>query len=358
MQRLPHLLAIAALVACERDPRTITEPSLIAPALASSEPESIAVVAHEPAVPLPAGDPIFDVQRDRTGRRRRVRIPEETELPQPPSDEPATYAAWLTALPAPDRARVKMYCRAHRLDYQFVCGGIGPLHIPVPPFAVPRAAGELAPQRPPQYFASYAAWERSLSRAQRRYVARACPNDEDRPSSELCGPNTPLVIAWHGQPVRFATGGRFAFQPGVPVATDWPTASTPWLALDRDGNGTIDSGAELFGSDTRLPDGRTAANGFAALAPLDANGDGRIDARDPAFASLVLWADRDFDQRSTPDELTPASDLVVAISLAYTSDVRCDARGNCEGERATLTWRTADGAVREGAIVDIYLPVR
>ncbi len=107
-----------------------------------------------------------------------------------------------------------------------------------------------------------------------------------------------------------------------------------------------------------LPGGATAINGFVALAALDSNTDGRIDARDAEFASLVLWADANGDQRSTPDELRPLASTVVSISLANSIEAHCDARSNCEGERSTVTWRDAGGALHEGAVVDVYLPVR
>jgi hypothetical protein len=179
---------------------------------------------------------------------------------------------------------------------------------------------------------------------------------ESSPSNDLCGDNTPLVVAFDDQRVELTTGGRFAFRPGSPTATDWPTAVTPWIALDRDGDGRITSGAELFGSDTVLPSGAHASNGFEALAALDGNHDGRIDAADPTFAALVLWSDRNADQRSTPDELSPLSDQIVSISLANRRDVHCDARDNCEGERAAFVNR-ADSS-RSGSVIDVYLPRR
>jgi hypothetical protein len=58
--------------------------------------------------------------------------------------------------------------------------------------------------------------------------------------------------------------------------------AAPLLALDRNGNGRIDDGSELFG------DQHGAANGFLELARLDANGDGRIDASDPDYMRLGL----------------------------------------------------------------------
>jgi hypothetical protein len=171
---------------------------------------------------------------------------------------------------------------------------------------------------------------------------------------------TPLVVAFDGRPIEFtaaSASARFAFVPGEPASTDWPTAATPWIARDLDGDGAITSGAELFGSSTILAGGTAARHGFAALAALDANSDGVLDARDPAFAELVLWSDRDGDHRSTPDELRPLSRTVTSISLAYTLDPRCNARGACQGERGTLRWRDATGAEHQGTVVDIYLPI-
>ena len=49
------------------------------------------------------------------------------------------------------------------------------------------------------------------------------------------------VVAFESEHVTYTRGGRFAFRPGALTATDWPTATTPWIVLDRDGSGTIDS---------------------------------------------------------------------------------------------------------------------
>ncbi|MFT3700091.1 MAG: hypothetical protein QM831_43500 [Kofleriaceae bacterium] len=183
-------------------------------------------------------------------------------------------------------------------------------------------------------------------------VAQYCKEDFTPPTCE-----TPLVIAFDQQPVAFAASqaDAFAFVPGNPMTTDWPTSATPWIALDLDGDGAITSGAELFGSSTVLPNGGHAANGFLALAPLDANGDGVLDARDPMFAKLVLWSDRNGDHRSEPSELRPLSELVTRIDLAYSLDARCNDRDDCEGERGTLRWRDATGVEHVGAVVDVYV---
>ncbi len=172
---------------------------------------------------------------------------------------------------------------------------------------------------------------------------------------EAC--NTPLVLVPQGLTPRFMPDATHTFAVSGPGAscltTDWPTADTPWLARDLDGNGVIDGGHELFGSGTRLPSGRRADHGFAALAPLDANGDHILDARDPAFLELLLWADRDGDRRSSPDELAPLRAAgVSSLSLDLTVDPVCDDRGNCGRERAPVV------ATRPATLVDVYLPCR
>ncbi|MBK7828999.1 calcium-binding protein [Nannocystis sp.] len=169
--------------------------------------------------------------------------------------------------------------------------------------------------------------------------------------------STPLVLSFDGRPVEYSSDhAEFAMSAGDRCgARDWPTAATPWLAIDLDRNGNIDGGHELFGTGSRLA-GRVD-NGFAALAALDANSDGQISASDDRFAELVVWADHDNDRRSNLWELQPlTSHGVVAIDLGFELPAsRCDARGNCEGERASFIFEGPDGARSSGEIVDIRL---
>lgn len=170
---------------------------------------------------------------------------------------------------------------------------------------------------------------------------------------------TPLVFSFDAAPVRFEPGDRtFAFTPGKAVSSDWPSSVMPWLARDVNGNGRIDDGSELFGSNTRLRDG-LARHGFEALAALDSNRDGVIDARDDAFRELIVWRDANGDRKSQRAELTSlAEERVDSIELDFADVPRCDERGNCERQRAGFTFRTADGGrARRGAMIDVWLKI-
>lgn len=106
---------------------------------------------------------------------------------------------------------------------------------------------------------------------------------------------------------------------GVLTRTGWVAKGDALLVWDRNGNGLIDTGAELFGDFTPLPNGTLAPNGFAALAALDTNGDGVIDANDPAFAELKLWRDVTQDGKTDEGELISLTEAgIISLNLAHT----------------------------------------
>ena len=143
------------------------------------------------------------------------------------------------------------------------------------------------------------------------------------------------------------------------IASPAPTSTTPWLALDRNGNGKIDDGGELFGSATLLRSGEAASDGFAALRELDSNADGRLDASDEQWGRLLVWSDVDSDRVSAPYELkTAAARELVEIGLDFAVERRCDGRGSCEVERASFVYRDGRGRELQGAAIDVHMRLR
>ena len=113
---------------------------------------------------------------------------------------------------------------------------------------------------------------------------------------------TPLMLDITGQGVQttdVAHGVAFDIDAnGSLEQTAWASPGTALLAWDRNANGWIDDGSELFGSATLLSNGSRATTGFEALGQLDANLDGMIDRQDPGFESLRIWLDANLNGRS------------------------------------------------------------
>ncbi len=75
---------------------------------------------------------------------------------------------------------------------------------------------------------------------------------------------------------------------GFAELTNWVDAHDGILAVDKNSNGTIDNGNEIFGDNTSLSGGGTATDGYQALADYDRSLDGVVDINDLNFAQLRI----------------------------------------------------------------------
>ncbi|MCX7086904.1 MAG: hypothetical protein NTV00_02500 [Methylococcales bacterium] len=116
---------------------------------------------------------------------------------------------------------------------------------------------------------------------------------------------------------------------GVKEGTGWVLADDGLLALDRNGNGVIDNGTELFGDHTPLASGGNAVDGFAALTQEDTNQNGKVEAGDAHFNSLMIWRDLNQDGISQANELfTLASQNIAAINVTQIAHSQLLSNGN------------------------------
>jgi len=93
----------------------------------------------------------------------------------------------------------------------------------------------------------------------------------------------PLVINFNGKAVELSSG-RFTFDLDGDGNTEQISGFAPgsgFLALDRNQDGKINNGLELFGPAT--------GQGFGELAKLDSDGNGWLDENDPLYAQLRVW---------------------------------------------------------------------
>jgi hypothetical protein len=173
-----------------------------------------------------------------------------------------------------------------------------------------------------------------------------------------CGYASPIIVDTTGKGFHLtgaANGVTFDIAgDGQPIKIAWTAADSgnAFLALDRNHNGKIDNGKELFGNYTAQPES-DEPNGYLTLAvdtrKNGGNGDGIIDSRDAVYSKLVLWIDENHDGISQLNELHSLPELgVFSISLHYSDDHHDDPYGNWFHYKAALNPNPLDARSKDG----------
>ncbi|MDO4644109.1 MAG: hypothetical protein Q4A74_09735, partial [Cardiobacteriaceae bacterium] len=133
---------------------------------------------------------------------------------------------------------------------------------------------------------------------------------------------------------------------GIRTATGWVSADDGLLVVDRNGDGIINNGNELFGDNTVLKNGNNAENGYSALAEFDSNSDGVVDSKDTDFDKLRIWRDLNHDGVSQKEEIFTLDAVnVKSLNIAHKDVSQSLGNGNTLAQEGS--YNTMDGKIQK-----------
>lgn len=181
------------------------------------------------------------------------------------------------------------------------------------------------------------------------------------------GPCSPIVLDLGKDGIKLGDQGVGVYfdvnADGVQDHVQWvrPRGDEVFLAVDRNGNGIVDDGSELFGVGTPLFfDGGYAPNGFVGLAQYDlpqlgGNDDGRITKADQIWTELYVWKDGNADGKSVRSEMfRPGSVDLTAFETIPKYRKYFDAAGNAI---PYWGWATSRTAPKKALMVDVFFSI-
>ena len=187
--------------------------------------------------------------------------------------------------------------------------------------------------------------------------------DDDRdPNEDLPETYDPIVIDFNKNGVTSTRLDNTVYfdhdNNGFAEATAWMEKDDGLLALDKNNNGKIDNGNELFGNHTisNTAYGYTdkkATNGYEALKTYDLNGDNVIDEKDEIFNKLKIWKDTNSNGITDEGELSSLADNnIKSIDLNY-KEIAIDENSNTVKQSSKVTLK--DGSTLDAN--DVWMKV-
>ncbi|WP_130537143.1 hypothetical protein [Thiomicrorhabdus indica] len=159
----------------------------------------------------------------------------------------------------------------------------------------------------------------------------------------------PLVVNFGGQNAQL-TLDKIDFDldsDGEKDSINFVKEGSGFLALDKNGNGIIDNGSELFGPES--------GNGFQDLAAYDEDGNGWIDENDSVFAQLKLWH-QDSNGLQHLDGLLELNVGAIALQNVESEFTYKDDQNNAQAQiRASSVFLKEDGGVGSVQQIDLVI---
>ena len=171
--------------------------------------------------------------------------------------------------------------------------------------------------------------------------------DDDRdPKDDLPETYDPIVIDFNKNGITSTKLNNTVYfdhdNNGFKEATAWIEKDDGLLALDKNGNGKIDNGNELFGNHTISNTiygytDKKATNGYEALKAYDLNNDNVIDEKDEIFNKLKIWKDKNSNGITDEGELSSLThNNIKSIDLNY-KEIAMDENSNTVKQSSKVT---------------------
>jgi Ca2+-binding RTX toxin-like protein len=173
----------------------------------------------------------------------------------------------------------------------------------------------------------------------------------------------PLTLDLDGDGIEtLAANGQVLFDhnaDGVREGTGWVGKDDGFLVIDKNANGQIDTGRELFGENYQKADGTFARDGFDALKDFDSNADGKIDNTDAQWSQLKIWKDANSNGSVEAGELLALDTInsigIKQINLASTAGTTNVGNGNIATATGTFVWNDGHTGTAESIAANLNL---